>query len=120
LFPFIGQLNEDEINNAFSQQHCAIAHAAHYSVELLDDVFGERLISRGIWPPRSTDLLPPAFFFWEAAKSKVHKNNPKSIAELKRAIQSYVKSIMAEMLHKVSDNKVRRVTACQEQGGKPF
>jgi hypothetical protein len=50
----------------------------------------------------------------------VYDNNQKSIAELKTAIQSFVQSIMAETLCKVFDNKVRRVTACQEQGGKHF
>jgi hypothetical protein len=60
-------------------QHRATAHTAHRLMELLEGVFGERLISRGICPPRSTDLSPLAFFVWGAAKSKVCENNQKKI-----------------------------------------
>jgi hypothetical protein len=44
LFPFIGLLNEDEINNAFFQQDCSTANTAHRLMELLEDVFGARQI----------------------------------------------------------------------------
>jgi hypothetical protein len=64
-------------------------------MELFEDFFEKLLISRGIWPPRSLDISP-ADFLWKAAKSKVYGNNPKSIAELKTAIQSYVPFITAE------------------------
>jgi hypothetical protein len=64
LLPFIVQLNEDEINNTFFQQGGATAHTTHRSMELLEEVFRECLLS---WPPRSPD-----FIFWGAAKSQVY------------------------------------------------
>jgi hypothetical protein len=100
--PFFGQLNEDEIKNAFLQQAETTAHTVRWSTELLEGVFGERLISRGIWPPRSPDLSPPDFL-WGAATSQVYENNPKSIAELKTAIKCYVQFITAEKLCSVLD-----------------
>jgi hypothetical protein len=118
FFPFISWLNEVEINIAFFQQDYTTSHTAHHSMKLLEDVFGEQLISRGIWPPRSPDFSALDFISWGAAKSKVDENNPKSIPELKIVIQSYVQFVTAETSHKVFDNKVRRVTACEEQGEK--
>jgi hypothetical protein len=59
-------------------------------------MFGERLISRGIWPPRSPDLSPPDVFLWGAAKSQVHEINAESVAELRTATNNYVQSITDE------------------------
>ena len=39
-----------------------MAHTAHISMALLDDVFADRIISKTIWPPRSPDLSAPDFF----------------------------------------------------------
>jgi hypothetical protein len=61
VYPFIAQLKEDEIDKAYFQQDGTTAHTAHTSVALLDNVFAARIISKTIWPPRSTDLSPPAF-----------------------------------------------------------
>jgi hypothetical protein len=48
LYPFIGQLTEDQIARAYFQQDSATAHTADVSMALLRDVFGDRLISRDI------------------------------------------------------------------------
>lgn len=120
LFPFIGQLNEEELLNSFFQQDNATAHTAHASMDLLGDVFGERVISQGLWPPRSPDLTPPDYFFWGAAKSTVYKNNPGTIDELKLAITNYTNSITRETLVKVFDNKIKRVNLCIQQNGGHF
>jgi hypothetical protein len=64
-------------------------------MKLLDEVFGERerVISKGIWPPRSPELTPPDFFFWGAAKAKFYENNPHTLDELKAAVIQYSQSI---------------------------
>jgi hypothetical protein len=62
VYPFIGQLEEDEVDKAYFQQDGATAHTAHMSMALLDDVFAERIISKTIWPPRSPDLSLSDFF----------------------------------------------------------
>jgi len=53
---------------------------------LLRDVFGDGLISRGIWPPRSLDLTPPDFCLWEAMKCAIYKHNPRGHRDLKYSI----------------------------------
>jgi hypothetical protein len=37
----------------------------------MNEIFGERSISRNLWPPRSPDLTPPDFSLWGAAKFAV-------------------------------------------------
>jgi hypothetical protein len=37
-------------------QDGATAHTANYSINVLKEVFENRLISRGLWPARSPDL----------------------------------------------------------------
>ena len=61
--PFLAQLNRQEKQAGFFQQDGATAHTSRLSINRLREVFGERLISRNIWPPRSPDLTPPDFFF---------------------------------------------------------
>jgi hypothetical protein len=38
------------------QEDYATAHAAHTSLKSLREVYVDRVISRGRWPPRSPDL----------------------------------------------------------------
>ena len=62
-------------------------------------------------------VSPPDYFLCGVAKSSVYKNKPKTIDELKGEITNYVHSITWETLHKVFENKRKRVELClQEQG----
>jgi hypothetical protein len=71
LCPFIGELNENVINNARFQQDGATAHIAEQLTALLSDIFGDRVMSKDLWPPRSPDLSPPDYYLWGTAKVKV-------------------------------------------------
>jgi hypothetical protein len=117
VYPFIAQLKEDEIDNAYFQQHGAAAHTAHMSMVLLDDVFADRIISKTIWPPRFPDLSPPDFLLWGAMKNSVYSNNPHNIDELKMAITEYIRNVDRAVLNMVFENTVRRVNKCLETGG---
>jgi hypothetical protein len=64
-------------------QDNATAHTGKLSLNALNVVFGERVISRGLWPPRSSDLNPCDLHLWGTLKEKVHVNNPLSLEELK-------------------------------------
>jgi hypothetical protein len=44
------------------------------SMKLLNEIFGECVIFRNLWPPRSPDLTPPDFYLWGAAKSAVYRD----------------------------------------------
>ena len=65
IFPFIAQLNENEINQCFFQQDNATAHTSNHTLKFLNELFGERIISKGLWLPRSPVLSPPDYFYGE-------------------------------------------------------
>jgi hypothetical protein len=58
LYDFIGLLEEDEIIYSWFQQDGATAHIANNSMKLLNEIFGELVISKSLWPPRSPDVTP--------------------------------------------------------------
>lgn len=120
LYEFIQLLEEDEIMYSWFQQDGATAHTAANSMQLLDEFFGERIISKNVWPPRSPDLSPLDFYLWGAAKSKVYCDRPRTLNELKTAITAFIHNITQEELRKVFDNKIKRVQACVVAKGEHF
>jgi len=61
---FIALLPVDE-RNCWFQQDSAIAHTAASTMVVLNEFFGENVISKGFWQPRSPDLTSPDLFFVE-------------------------------------------------------
>jgi hypothetical protein len=118
LEPFLGHLTEREIEKAWFQQDGATAHTASSSLQFLEDIFGNRVISRGIWPARSPVLTPTACYLWDALKGKVYANSPHTVDELKAAITIHIQQIPPATLLKVVDNMKQRVQTClQARGG---
>jgi hypothetical protein len=60
---------------------------------LLRYVFGERIISKDIWPPRSPDLTPLDYYLWGAMKGAVYKDNPHTLLEPKEEIANLIRNI---------------------------
>jgi len=89
-------------------------------MNFLDEFFGERIISKGLWPPRSPDLTPPDFFVWGYLKGRVYKNRPQTLDELKSNITMEINLINVSVLHKVPTNMVKRVRACINEQGSHF
>lgn len=103
------------------QQDGATAHTARATLNLLQQLFGDRIISKGsqfAWPPRSPDLSAPDFFLWGYLKERVYRNKPRSIEELKENIRNEIAALGPEILEKVMDNAIARARLCKdEQGG---
>lgn len=59
---FIATLSQDELDRAWFQQDGAPAHTARTTLFFLNRTFPGRVISKGLWPPRSPDLTPLDFF----------------------------------------------------------
>jgi hypothetical protein len=72
----------------------------------LFDVFGDRIISSGIWPSRSPDLNPSDFLFWGCLKGNVYNSNPRT-EELKENIRKEIANIPAEQLRRADQNLFR-------------
>jgi hypothetical protein len=120
LHDFIGLLGEDEIIYSWFQQDGATAHTANNSMKHLNEIFGERVISRNFWPPGSLDRTPPDFYLWGAAKYAVYRDRPRKLNELKTAITAYIRNISQTDLQKVFANKTERVQACMDARGHHF
>ena len=52
---FVDELSEEKLT-AYLQQDGATAHTANSTLRFLNDIFQSRVISKGIWPPRSPDM----------------------------------------------------------------
>jgi hypothetical protein len=50
-----------------------------YSINVLTEVFEDRLINRKLWPAKSPDVNPCDFYLWENLKDKVYSNNPHTL-----------------------------------------
>ena len=83
-------------------------------------VFGERVISPDLWPPRSADLTRPDFYLWEKLKGLVYAGDPRSINDLKHNIRQVIAYIRCEELHQVFNSLCRRVELCLQEDGSHF
>jgi hypothetical protein len=86
----------------------------------LNEILGERVISRNLRPPRSPDLTPPDFYLLGAAKSAVYRDRPRTLNELKTVITAYIRNISHADLQKVFANEIKRVQACIDARGHHF
>lgn len=120
IHPFIGELNEEERESAWFQQDGATAHTSNKSLRVLRQHFGERIISKGIWPSRSPDLTPPDYYLWGKLKDSVYMNNPHTIQELQVNITENIANITQNELMGVFQNMHRRVNACISVHGAHF
>ena len=76
---FVDQLDDDELRNGYFQQVGATCHTSNESMTEIESFFDDRIISKSLWPPRSSDLSPPDFFLWGALKGKSYANRPRTI-----------------------------------------
>jgi len=79
--------------------------------------FGDRAISKGIWPPRSPDLTPPDYFLWGYLKGRVYRNKPRTIDALKANITEEIQAVTADVLARTFQNMARRVQSCLDANG---
>ena len=118
LSAFIDQLTEEERSTGYFQQDGAAAHTANISLHFLNEIFPNRIISKGIWPPRSPDLSVLDFYLWGATKQKVYRNKPQSLQDLRDNILHQIEAITQEEIHRVFENLKRRINVCiHELGG---
>jgi [histone H3]-lysine36 N-dimethyltransferase SETMAR len=118
LGPTIAELGRTDI---WYQQDGATAHTSKRSMEVLREMFPQRLISmRGdvCWPARSPDLAPCDFFLWGYLKAEVYKHRPKSLDELKAAIRQEIEAIPAEMTFRAMKSFRQRLHQCIASDGR--
>jgi hypothetical protein len=101
LNPFFRQLTAEEAQHGYFQQDNVTAHTANATIVTIRETFEDRIISRGLWPPRSPDLSFCDFYLCGNLRGKVYKNNPRSIEALHNEITRAICSITVDELQKV-------------------
>jgi hypothetical protein len=87
--------------NVFFQQDGAPPHWGLTERESLIQTFPNRWIGRDgpiPWPPRSPDITPQDFFFWDYVKDQVFRTKVGSVVELRARINNAVASVTPQML----------------------
>ena len=112
LTKFINQLHDDEIMRGYFQQDGVTAHTAQTTIEFLQQSYGNRIISQGLWPPRSPDLTPPNYFLFGQVKNNVYKNCLHNLDELQQVIMHEIQNITQEQLCQVFETMKRRIMLC--------
>jgi len=82
--------------------------------------FGDRAISKGLWPPRSPNLTPPDYFLWGYLKGRVYQNKPQTIDALKTNITKEILAVTADILAQTFQNMARWVQSCLDANGGHF
>jgi len=86
----------------------------------IQSYFSDRVISKGLWPPRSPDLTPPDYFLWGYLKGRVYQNKPRNIDTLKANITEEIQAVTADVLARTFQNMARRVQSCLDAKGGHF
>ena len=120
IYEFLGHLTEDEIKQGWFQQDGATSRTSRSSMNELGLLFGDSVVSKSLWPPRSPDLTSPDCFLWAYLKDVVYTTKPCPLGELKAIISDTISNIPQEILHSVSESMLRRMNLCLQIGGGHF
>jgi len=82
--------------------------------------FGDRVVSKGLWPPRSPDLTPPDYLLWGYLKGRVYRNKPRTTDALKANIIEEIQAVTAYVLARTFQTMARRVQSCLDANGGHF
>jgi hypothetical protein len=105
LNPFFINLAAAEERFGYVMQGGMTPHTAKETIRALPSEFGktngeDRIISKGLWPPRSPDLNPCDFYLWGKLKSVVCASN--DLEALKQNIHEAIYNIQQHELQQVS------------------
>jgi hypothetical protein len=82
-------------------------HIKFTTTNVLQNVFGNRIIGHGFWPPRSPGLTSPDFFLREFLKERVYSNNTINLEDFKHKNEGTTASIDQQNLLQVAREKRR-------------
>ncbi|KAG2464466.1 CTBL1 protein, partial [Polypterus senegalus] len=114
------QLDDGEITEGYFQKERATCRTSARSLAEMESSFSNRVISKGLWPPRSPDMTPPDFFLWGMLKGKVYRNKPRTVEDLKENIQCEIAVIPLEMLADTFRNMECCFEMCLAENGNHF
>jgi len=116
----VNQLDDEEPSIGYFPQDVATSHTSHASMAEIQSFVGDRVISKGFWPPRSADPTPPDYFLWGYLKGRVYLNKPRTIDALKANITEDIQTVTADVLARTFLNMARRFQSCLDANGGHF
>jgi len=117
---FVNQMDNEELSIGYFQQDGATSHTSHASMAEIQSFFGDRVISKGLWPPHSPDLTPPDYFLRGYLKGRVYQNKPRTTDAMKANITEEIQALTANLLARTFQNMARRVQSCLDANGGHF
>ena len=114
---FVNQMDDEELSIGYFQQDGATSHTSHASMAKIQSFFGDRVISKGLWPLCSPDLMPPDYFLWGYLKGRVYQNKPRTTDAMKANITEEIQAVTADVLARTFQNMVRWVQFCLDANG---
>ena len=116
----VNQLNDEKLSIVHFRQDGETSHTSHARLPEIQSFFDDRVISKGIWPPHSTDLTPPDYFLWGYLNGRVYHNKPQTIDALKANITEEIRAVTADVLARTFQNMARRFQNCLDANGGHF
>ena len=105
LAPFFEELTDIECQSGHFQQDSATAHTGDETLNLIQEIFEGRIISRELWSPRSPDL----FAIMVHMKNNVYATNLDTLEELKPSIVREIDSISEDELMHVNAHFLKKM-----------
>jgi hypothetical protein len=100
---------KEESMCGYFMQAGATAHTANYSINVLNKVSEDRLISCRLWPGTPSDLNPCDFDLRGNIKTKMYSNNPHALDEL---MYNICETIISINTSETSVNLFQRLEGC--------
>jgi len=113
----VNQLDDEELSIGYFQQDGATSHTSHASMAEIQSFFSDCIISKGLWPPRSPNLMPPDYFLRGYLKGRVHQNKPRTIDALKANITEEIQEVTVDVLARTFQNMACQVQSCMDANG---
>jgi len=117
---FVNQLDDEELSIGYFQQDGETSHTSHASMAEIQCFFGDRVISKGLWPPRSPDLTSPDYLLWGYLKGRVYQNKPRTANALNGNITEEIQTVTLDALVRNFQNMARRVQSRLDANGGHF
>ena len=95
------KIEEQDIGNIWFQRDGATCHTAEDTLDVVRFVSEDRIISRKaevVWPHRSCDVTPLAYYLWDAVQDKCYAEKPETIDALKDNIREAIAEIQLHLL----------------------
>ena len=104
------------------QQDGATPHCTNANIEMLNDKFKGRVISRRaevVWPSCSPDLNPLDYWFWGYCMNKISREKPETMQEVCEIVERMCRDTPEDMIRRSVDISAR-VQLCMANNGGHF